>query len=597
MKVAPENAAITNELHAYQRMFQPMYKHLAHSAMELDRKTLLARMLETMPPKEVCDLAVTKYFNNWEKLYRILHFPSFRREYDLFWQHRDSPPEKPEYPRHMLPQILAILSITTPLRDDGRNMAADNKSAEYAHYVSKWMDSLFGRQKVQFAMLQTQILLHLALRNMLLPLAKLWRDTGDMVRRAMMTGLHRDPSECPGIEHFSGEQRRKIWTTVVELDLEMSLITGLPAAIRSSDYDCDQLRNVNDWELMPDMQQLPPSKPLTEWTDSTAQIILSLSLPLRLDAANLLSNAKLPRDAKEIQRMSSRLSDHLNSYHRRWNFTMDAPERAAGNLLATVLIDIELRRSLLALNRCLILASPNIHGAARTTALNSSMAVVSHLDAFDPAVADPKIITSNEHWNLFHVLCQKDLVQALLMICFEIQAFNSSSKIRCLNDMPADSQLLTGTGMDRGGQQTWSKPSLTRIVENALTSFISRFGACSSDLRDAITLSVFLQSVRTDGTEEEKRELMIKGAERVLEACRKVSLLTVDALAPCPHKRKAHMDTSSNANLVPTPSADMWAAPVNQAVVYPNDATQVAAPPIDYMEFVSKLGDVECHSF
>ncbi|RFU28868.1 hypothetical protein B7463_g7458, partial [Scytalidium lignicola] len=595
VKIIPEMVSLTNELHGYQKAFQPRFRALLSSVMTLDRKSLLNKMVETIPPKEQCDIAVMKYFNNWETIYRVLHFPTFRREYDIFWQNKDSSPEKPNYPRYLLPQIFAVLAITGPLRETGRDAEADKMSAQYGHYVSRWLDTLGGRELLDLPMLRTQVLLHLARKNMLFPPGKLWKESGGMVRTAMIMGLHRDADDCDELTCFAGEQRRKLWTTIVELDLQVSLVAGMPAAIRSSDYDCGQLHNVNDWELAPEMEQLPPERSFIEWTDSTAQIILTLSLPLRIEAANLLSNVKLPRDTKEIMRLADQLSDHLNSYHKRWNFSVDDPERSAGHLLSTVMLDIHIRRSLLALYRCLILAAANIHGAARTASLKSSIAVISHLDAFDPAVADPKIITSSQHWNLFNVQCQKDIVQALLIICFEIQTFNSSSKIRCLNDMPADSRSVSATGMDRTGQQAWSKPSLMRIVENTLTSLISRLGDYSSDLRDAITLSVFLQSVRTDGTAEEKRELMTKGAERILEACRKVCPLTDETLAQCSYKKHDSVSHNQIAS-VQTPATEPWATTsLNPPVVYPNDATQMV-PGLNYMEFIP-TPEIDLQSF
>ncbi|KAH8820668.1 hypothetical protein F5884DRAFT_57514 [Xylogone sp. PMI_703] len=604
VKVIPEMRALTNELHAYQKLFQPRGKAaLSSGVFDLDRKSLLRHMLDILPPREQCDIAVTKYFNNWETLYRILHFATFHREYEIFWQTKDSPPEQPDYPRYILPQIFAILAIVTPLRETGRDTVADSKSSEYTTCAWRWVDTLMGREVLDFQILRTQVLLQLAKKHMWLPPPKLWKETGNIVRTAMIMGLHRDPSECGEISCFLGEQRRKLWTTIIELDLQISLETGMPTAIRSSDYECGQIQNLNDWELTPEMEQFPSLRSVTEWTDSTAQIILSLSLPLRLDVANLLSNTRLPRDTKDIQRFASRLSDHLNNYQKRWNFSIDNPDRSAGHLLSTAMLDIHIRRSLLALYRCLILAAPNVHGAARTAALKSSIAVISHLDAFDPAVADPKVITSSQHWNLFNVQCRKDIVQALLIICFEIQAFNSSSKIRCLNDMPADNRSVNSTSMDRTGQQAWSKPSLMRIVENTLTSLISRLGTYGSDLRDAITLSVFLQSVRTDGTAEEKRELMVKGAERVLEACRKVCPLTEEAKALSSHRHHHHghccrgqSQNSPQVASAPTPATDAWAAtPMNPPVAYTNDANQMV-PGVNYLDFLA-TPEIDLQSF
>jgi len=59
-------------------------------------------------------------------------------------------------------------------------------------------------------------------------------------------------------------------------------------------------------------------------------------------------------------------------------------------------------------------------------------------------------------------------------------------------------------------------------VENTLNSLIARLGDFGSDLKDILPVAVAVQAVRSDGSPDEKKRLMVRGAERVLEACRRV---------------------------------------------------------------------------
>jgi hypothetical protein len=54
----------------------------------------------------------------------------------------------------------------------------------------------------------------------------------------MTMSLGRDPSELPAVPGFLGECRRRLWFTIMEMDLHLSLTCGLPCAIRQGEYTC-----------------------------------------------------------------------------------------------------------------------------------------------------------------------------------------------------------------------------------------------------------------------------------------------------------------------------------------------------------------------
>lgn len=161
------------------------------------------------------------------------------------------------------------------------------------------------------------------------------------------------------------------------------------------------------------------------------------------------------------------------------------------------------------------------YAEARKGALRNAIAMLNHLDALDPEVADPNAIRSRDQLNLFHVLCKKEIIQAAMILCLEIRSLRLGHQ--------------NGGGLANGGQTSqddllpWTKISLTRIVENTLNSLLLRVGEFGSDLKDILPLSVVLQSARSDGSPEDKRALMKKGTERVLKACRETNMLATPA--------------------------------------------------------------------
>jgi hypothetical protein len=93
-----------------------------------------------------------------------------------------------------------------------------------------------------------------------------WLSISMILHLAMRMGYHRDPDHFPGISPFEGEMRRRIWTTILQLDLALSLETGLPRSATGAHIDTKQPRNLRDCDFDEDTTEIPPPRPETEWT-------------------------------------------------------------------------------------------------------------------------------------------------------------------------------------------------------------------------------------------------------------------------------------------------------------------------------------------
>ncbi|CAG8137049.1 unnamed protein product [Penicillium nalgiovense] len=85
---------------------------------------------------------------------------------------------------------------------------------------------------------------------------------------AMRMGYHRDPSHFPGISSFQGEMRRRLWATVLIGDTLVSNQMGMPRMISDWKWATTETRNLNDTDFDEQSIDLPPSRPLTEYTNS-----------------------------------------------------------------------------------------------------------------------------------------------------------------------------------------------------------------------------------------------------------------------------------------------------------------------------------------
>lgn len=181
---------------------------------------------------------------------------------------------------------------------------------EWIMYAEKWIENAnFKRSDIMIFRLH--ILLATAHKCHGMKRSKAWLTTSTLVKQAMLAGYHRDTSLYTKISPFNQEMRRRIWTTIVELDLQVSFERGMPPSIQESDYDTATPSNVNDSDLYETMEALPAERPLEEFTDCSFQTALSETFPLRLKACSLMHSPRIKCRYEEILRLDWELNRHI----------------------------------------------------------------------------------------------------------------------------------------------------------------------------------------------------------------------------------------------------------------------------------------------
>ncbi|KAL5341410.1 hypothetical protein BJX70DRAFT_386705 [Aspergillus crustosus] len=110
-----------------------------------------------------------------------------------------------------------------------------------------------------------------------------WLLISTTLHLAIRMGYHRDPDHFPGISPFEAEMRRRIWTTILVLDLALFLEMGLPRSATVKHIDTKQPRNLHDCDFDEDTSEMPPPRPEIEWTPALpliarARLISALGL-------------------------------------------------------------------------------------------------------------------------------------------------------------------------------------------------------------------------------------------------------------------------------------------------------------------------------
>ena len=496
-----------------------------------DSTAVLQRMLQLLPSRSTCNKLVILYLDNFENELRVVHKPSFLLAVDQFWSSQTTNPLRFS---DFVPQMLTILAIASSLDDSG--LLEEESSRErgiastYCDLIAIWLRSLKGKQRLKFATLQTETLLLMAKQSSVGRVKAMWNSTGSLVRSAMTIGLHRDPSESLQIPFFWAELRRRLWYTIVEMDLQISLTCGMPTMVCATDYTCGLPANINDTDLNLEMKYAPSPRTFAEWTDCLPQSFLANSLCQRLTAARLLSNIHDGLDYNQIVGQAEKLEKILQELPSplKFDYVSDEDSQKPGRLLTRVLVDVHVRRAILSLYGPF--AQAELGGTnfteARTGFVRSALAVLCYQDVFDPDFADLDVVASPRYWDLFHVCCKNDMMHASLGVCLEIKRWSSKSiPLECSTRAVIESSTLIPLVDSEAPDPvfaTWTKSSLTKTVEDNIDPLMRRLGRFGSDPKDLLCLSIVLNSVRTNQSPEKKELLMESGTRELVTACQQL---------------------------------------------------------------------------
>lgn len=261
------------------------------------------------------DELVSLYLTYIESVHRILHVPSFLRELDEFWALKDNPDAvAPAF----VVQLLLILSCAWNLADpDSLQYKNEGRlkcytAVKWIVHAEKWVQNT-PIKRPEITAFRIYCLLIIAHNNQGTKRSRAWLATGTLVKQAMLAGYHRDPGSYSKISAFNKEMRRRIWTAIVELDLQVALDRGMPPSVRKSDYDCAPVANVNDNEISEANVELPAEKPLDQTTDSSFQAVLARSQPVRLEACAMMHSPSITCSYEEIQRLDWELNKQLSA--------------------------------------------------------------------------------------------------------------------------------------------------------------------------------------------------------------------------------------------------------------------------------------------
>ncbi|KAI5457137.1 hypothetical protein BGZ63DRAFT_83859 [Mariannaea sp. PMI_226] len=256
---------------------------------------------QTIPLRHLADQLVDAYFVTFEGAVRILHTPTFRAEYERYWQNPSAANTV------FVMQLQLCMALGATVHDDLFSLRS--AAIQWVHEAQLWLLLPPEKSRMTIAGLQIMCMLTIAKATCAVGQDLTWVTTGGLIRQAMYMGLHRDPKHLAEMSVYRSEIRRRLWATILELNLQSAYDAGGPPLISPKHFDTRLPANLNDDQLTDESDtKNPPKSNPDELTDMAVPLALLKSHPLRLTIIKHINEFRSKDSYSETLRLNSELT-------------------------------------------------------------------------------------------------------------------------------------------------------------------------------------------------------------------------------------------------------------------------------------------------
>ncbi|KAI9758709.1 MAG: hypothetical protein M4579_002884 [Chaenotheca gracillima] len=369
-----------------------------------------ADLRKLIPSREVADHFVHLYMSTLETTYRILHVPTFWKQYESCW---DDPQRGGS--DFVVVMLLAMATVRCASPKEPTSFIGDSSSSrEIALQCIELCESWLQRQSakhIRLPIFQIHCLLLLAKQANSVKIKQHWINAGNVLRTAISAGIHRDPTLLGGkVSVFNQEMRRRIWATIVELELQTSLNRGVQSSVSNFPADCGPPSNINDEDISEASQRIPASKPWHQYTDTSFLHISHRSLSLRTTLNSLLNHPGSRLQYEEVLLFDEKIMHFLDEIPAWGTRVAEREEDRDPSVVARTLLDIQLRQYLIFLHNPFVrkAGSNSRYSYSRMVSFNAARSILEQ---------HSKLAAAGNH---ALGLLRNDVYRAALCICFNV---------------------------------------------------------------------------------------------------------------------------------------------------------------------------------
>lgn len=248
---------------------------------------------ELLPERSIADRLVQAYLRTIQSVLGIVNVPSFYRRYVALFN--SASPFDKDF------EVLLLLVLAIGWVVCSQEQAVPRSTVlQWIDAAKTWLNSPGYKKRLVLDGVRIHCLFILACQLLSISDDQSWLETGSLIRTAMHMGLHIDPTRCAFEEKITRleiQSRRRLWATVLELELQTCMDRGLLPGIDVDDYDTEPPLNVDDATL----ESTSPGninggtsetlgQDMSQLTSCSLQILLVQALPVRLRIARFLNS-------------------------------------------------------------------------------------------------------------------------------------------------------------------------------------------------------------------------------------------------------------------------------------------------------------------
>lgn len=263
---------------------------------------LPAQLHDSIPSTAVVDELIRLYFTTFESCYRILHYPSFQADYESYLH-------QPLENESFFPVLLLVISAAGVLHSDADvRREITIKVPAWIYICQGWLSAPLEKDRLTLRGIQISCLLLLVRQVNRIGADIVWISTGSLLRMAMQMGLHQDPMSLKrDMDLRQVELRRRLWFTILEMNVQATLDSGMSPMITDRDWTTQPPSDLSDADLEPEENR-------RQWEDNPAasaralfQHVLAQSITLRLEVARVINSLQEEPSYDEVLLLSSKL--------------------------------------------------------------------------------------------------------------------------------------------------------------------------------------------------------------------------------------------------------------------------------------------------
>ncbi|RAH71188.1 uncharacterized protein BO66DRAFT_391092 [Aspergillus aculeatinus CBS 121060] len=457
-----------------------------------------------IPSKSVSDALVQTYLDRFETTHRVLDRSAFMAEYHRHWS--DSTSTAPFF----LAQLLLVLATGASLQSE-TYLETESKASIFMQTVSwidaaeSWLTSANNVVPHSREAIAGRCLVLIAKRANYIQSSSFWTGSGELMRLAMAAGYHREVSPAARISSHDQEIRRRLWTTIVELDVQAALERGMPPTLRPDDFCTNCPLHINDDKLCESLDLTQVAVPLGKLADTSFQVTLLQSLPTRLAICAYVNGCDGTMEFEQVQKLGETLHKALQNIPD-WDSPAADPRQQKLAMHLSTLVKIQFCQYLLLLYTRFICQSPH--------SFQSTICRRARLDASTTVLECYRRLVDDEM--LPKHACQTGLMVAALNICHEI--FLSHGPCEAIS-------MTTSLGVAE---------HLLGAVEQVLAILETRISRTLHGLNEYYLLSMIIGLVKTRISPETRVINDKQAANRAIQVCTflhtaRASLLACDS--------------------------------------------------------------------